>query len=363
MNYREAQLLYPQDMTNGAGTVIIDVDVQKPISRINIKFKTTKKGDAMDDAAPANIPKIELVDGSTVLHALTGRQNQALAYYSRPFAIMDHGQHNKNNSEEDHYVSDFGRWLWDEQLAFNPLQFHNPQLKISYDENLADTTVEENELSVWADIFDEKQISPLGFLMAVEQYAYTPGANNSFEIISLPSDRPIRQILVRAHQETKSPWYSIKEARLDEGTLDTIPWDYTDLEDYYRRMKGVWRRLAGGFNCGLLTGSARVFYIAATDYYATVVALGIGGSTNEMYETLLSSAGGYCSLQGSSGTQVVGEWSGYLPWHCFQFPLGKQDVIEDWYNPEGKMPRLRLRAGTGGVSGDVQVVLEELYKY
>ena len=277
---------------------------------------------------------------------------------------MDHGQHTGGNSEEDHYAIDFGRYLWDEQLAFDPPRFHNPQLKITYDENVADVTVVDNELSVWAEIFDEKQISPLGFLMAVEQYAYTPGANNSFEMISLPSDRPIRQILVRAHKETFAPWHSIKEARLDEGTLDTIPWDYTNLEDYYRRMKGVWRRLAGGFNCATRLDAGDVFYIPATDYYATVVAHGIGGTRNTIYETLLSSAGGYCSIAGSAGTQIVGEWQGYLPWHCFQFPLGKQDVIEDWYDPTGKKPRLRLRAGAAGAgTSDAQVVLEELYKY
>ncbi len=363
MKYREAQMLYPQDLTNGSGTIIIDVDVQKMISRINIKFKTTKALDYMTAPTPANIPRIELVDGSTVLHSLTGYENQALGYYSRPGAVMDHGQHTKNNSEEDHYVIDFGRYLWDEMLAFDPLRFHNPQLKITYDEDVADTSVTVNEMSVWADIFDEKVITPQGFLMAVEQYAYTPGANNSFELISLPADRPIRQMLVRAHRSTYDPWHSIKEARLDEGTLDRIPWDYTSLEDYYRRMKGVWPRLSGGFNAGLLAGSARVFYIPATDYYATVVALGIGGTAQYPYETLLSSAGGYVSMRGQAGAQVVGEWSGYMPWHCYQFPFGKQGVIDDWFDPTGKKPRLRLRAGAGATNSDVQVVLEELYKY
>jgi len=364
MNYREAQLLYPQDMTNGAGTVVVDVDVNKPISRINIKFKTTKVLDHMTDAAPANIPKIELVDGSTVLHALSGRENQALAYYSRNHPSMEHGQHLKTQSEEDHYVIDFGRWLWDELLAFDPLRFHNPQIKITYDENVADTSAEVNELAVWAEIFDEKVISPLGFLMAVEHYAYTPGALNSFELISLPSDRPIRQILVRAHDETFAPWVSVNEARLDEGTLDTIPWDYTNLEDYYRRMKGVWRPITTNFNVALAAGVARVFYIPQTDYYAHVLGEGLGGTAIEMYETLLSSAGGYCSLAGTGQGQLAGHAYGYLPWHCFQFPLGKEDVIEDWYNPEGKKPRLRLRAGAAGAgASDVQVVLEELYKY
>lgn len=361
MKYRHAQLLYPQDMTNGSGTIVIDVDVQKPISRIEARFTTTKVLEYMTAPGPANIPKIELVDGSTVLHALTGYENQALAYYSRRDISMEHGQHIGTLSEVDLYTIDFGRWLWDEILAFDPLRFHNPQLKITYDEDVADTSAVVNELEVWADIFDEKVISPMGFLMAVEQYAYTPGARYSYEMISLPSDRPIRQILVRAHQAAKEPWYNIIEARLDEGTLDRIPWDYGSMEYYYRRMKNEWHQIRTPLQVNLAAG-ARVFYIPQTDFWCSCALIGVG-ATNEAFETTASMAGGYLSLIGSGAGQMIGEARGYLPWNCFQFPFGKQDIIDDWYDPTDKKPRLRLRAGEGAENGDVQVVLEELYKY
>ncbi|KKN22376.1 hypothetical protein LCGC14_0915680 [marine sediment metagenome] len=362
MKYREAQIFYPKDVGE-KGVEIIDIDVQKPISRINIKFTTTKTLEHMTAESPANIPRIELVDGSLVLHSLTGFENQALAYYNRPHAIMDHGQHIRSNSEEDHYTIDFGRYLWDEQLAFDPLRFHNPQLKITYDEDVADTGVTANELSVWADIFDEKQVSPLGFLLAVEHYSYTCGAAASFEEISLPSDRVIRQMLVRAYRDKFEPWNAITEARLDEGTLDRIPWDYTSLENYYRRMKGVWRRLDGQLLTNLIL-TARAFWIPATDYYATFMQHGVNNSDQSAYESAVSSKGGYCQIIGTTaGKQASGSWAGYLPWHCFQFPFGKQMDIEDWFDPTGKRPRLRLRAGSGGTSGTGQVVLEELYKY
>lgn len=361
MNYRHAMLLYPQDMTNGAGTIVIDVDVHKPISRIEVRFTTTKVLEYMTAPGPANIPKIELVDGSTVLHALTGYENQALAYYSRRDISMEHGQHIGTLSEVDLYTIDFGRWLWDEILAFDPLRFHNPQLKITYDEDVADTSVEDNILEVWADIFDEKVITPQGFLMAVEHYSYTPGALNSYEMISLPSDRPIRQILIRADQEAKEPWYNISEVRLDEGTLDRIPFDYTSMEYYYRRMKNEWHQIRHPLAVNL-HAAARVFYIAPSDFWCSAHLFPVG-ATNEAFETTASMAGGYLSLQGSGAGQMAGEARGYLPWHCFQFPFGKQDIIEDWYDPTGKKPRLRIRAGTGGVNGTVQVVLEELYKY
>lgn len=363
MNYRVAQLFYPR-RPGAAGTEIIDIDVQKPISRINVKFKTTKTLEHMTAPSPANIPRIEIVDGSTVLHSLTGYENQALAYYSRPEAIMDHGQHIRTSSEEDHYTIDFGRYLWDELLAFDPLRFHNPQLKITYDEDVADTGVDDGELAVWADIFDEKAISPQGFLMAVEHYDYVPGANNAYEEISLPSDRPIRQILVRGYQENKEPWYNVAEVRFDEGTLDKVPFEYLSMENYYRRMKGIWRRLEGELLVNLLIDEARVFFIPATDYFATFLLHGVNNSGQYPYETAVSSRGGYCQIAGQATKQAHGEWLGYLPWHCFQFPLGKQDVIDDWYDPTGKKPRLRLRAGAAGAtSASIQVVLEELFKY
>jgi len=361
MNYRHAQLLYPQDLTNGSGTIIVDVDVNKPISRIEIRFKTTKVLQYMTAPGPANIPKIELVDGSTVLHGLTGYENQALAYYSRPNISMEHGQHIATLSEVDLYTIDFGRYLWDELLAFDPLRFHNPQLKITYDENVADTGASENEIEIWADIFDEKVISPIGFLMAVEHYAYTPGASGSFELITLPSDRPIRQMLVRAHYDGKEPWYNISEARLDEGTLDTIPWEYTSLEYYFRRMKNEWPQIRTAFQAAM-SAVAQVYYIPQSEYWASIALIGIGGTGNP-FETTANMAGGKVSLNGDIGVTVIGEARGWLPWSTFQFPMGKQDVIEDWYNPMDKKPRLRLRAYTGANNADVQLVLEELYKY
>jgi len=360
MNYRHALIYPPTDLTNGAGTLTLDIDIDKPISRINIRFKTSRLINSMDAPAPANIPKIELVDGSRVLHSLTGYENQALAYYNRPNIAMEHGQHVANLSEVDYYALDFGRYLWDELLAFLADRFTNPQLKITYDENVADTTCSENEIEVWADIFDEKVINPLGFLMPIEHFAYTPGTSGSYETISLPEDRPIRQILVRAHMDGREPWYNISEARFDEGTLDRIPWEYTSLEYYFRRMQAVWPMIRTPFQAVPNT-AGRTYYIPQSEYWASLNLLPASAAAT-YYEAGTGAAGGKISLKGAE-VQAIGEALGYLPWSCFQFPLGKQDVIEDWYDPAGKKPRLRLRAFTGAGNSTAQVVLEELYKY
>ncbi|MCK9598667.1 MAG: hypothetical protein M0R06_06475 [Sphaerochaeta sp.] len=360
MKYREA-LLLPAEDVGEAGVKTIDIDIDKPISRIEITFKTTKASQGMSAGAPANIPKIQLVDGSKPLHSLSGYESQALAYYSRPGRVLDHGQHISTLSEVDIYPIDFGRWLWDPLLAFDPKRFSNPQLKIQYDEDVSDTSVTENALEVWAHIFDEKDVSPMGFLSAVEHHAYTCGSENSYEHVMLPEDRPIRQMLVRAYRDGYEPWTTIDEARLDEGSLDRIPWEYNDLEMFYRRMKAVWPMIVQQFSFIADTG-ALTFYVAPTDYYSGFLGAGLAATT-ELFHSGASSKGGKLGIDASANTNALGLVFGWLPWHCYQFPMGQKDDPDDWYDPAGKKPRLRLRAGSNGTNGTGNVILEQLWKY
>lgn len=360
MKYRRSLLMAAEDL-GASGTKVIDVNIQKPISRIEVKFQTTKSKHGMDAGQPANILKVELVDGSKVLHSLNGYESQALAYYNRGKISMEHGQHLGGSSETDLYVIDFGRFLWDTELAFVPMNFSNPQLRITFDEDLSDDGVTVNECEIWADIFDLADISPIGFLAAIEHYAYTCGANNSFELIAMPEDRTYRQILLRAYLDSYEPWYVIDEARFDEGTLDNIPFDFTNLETYYRMMKSTWPMLQIPFQ-GISASGGKNFYICPTDYYANIIFGGINAAP-DTYLGAASARGGMFPSVSATNQNFWGTAIGWLPWHTFQFPMGRQDVIDDWYDPAGKKPRLRLRASTGATSGIGQVVIEELHRY
>lgn len=360
MRYRESLLLAPKDLGT-SGTETLDIKVSQPISRIVIRFKTTKAAQGMNAPAPANIPKIEIVDGSTPLVSLTGYECQALNYYNKPGVSMEHGQHINASSEVDMYHLDFGRYLWDPLLAFLPTKFLNPQLKLTWNEALADTSVTTNECEVWAEIFDEKAISPIGFLQAIEEKSYTQGASGSYEETVLPTDKLIRQMLVRGYLDGYEPWYNIAEVRLDENGLQRIPFEFTDMEYYYRRMKAVWPPIDIPFQ-GYMDAGGRTFYVPATDYWATLLVL---PNQNAGYALISgqSMKGGKASLVGTAGSNVQGKAFGYLPWHTYQFPMGLPNDIEDWYDPKGRSPRLRVRSYTGGASSTVQVVLEKLHRY
>ena len=360
MKYRMAPIFDTKDV-GASGTEVIDIDQVDIISAIDIKFRVTKATTGMHAPDVSNITKIELTDGAERLFSLTGFEAQALGYYNRPSRQMSHGQELLANSEEAHFPIDFGRWLWDPELAFDPKRHTNPQLRITYDEDVSDTNVSVNELEVNGFFFDEEPPSPRGFLSAIEEYDYTLGANNSYEAIDLPDDRVVRQVLVRAYQDGYEPWYSIKEARLDENNLGKIVFDWTNLENYYRMMKTMWPKMVYSLT-GRAEAGGTVFYVPMTDYWAAMVTQEFSAS-HEVYPSPSSIRGGKATLISASGYSFNSITEGYLPWHCYQFPMGKPMVIEDWWDPKGKHPRLRLRASTGGVSSTGQVVMEEVRPY
>jgi hypothetical protein len=334
---------------------------RKPISRIEMTYKTTKVLYPMTAPAPANIPKIELVDGSKPLHSLTGYTNQALAYYSRGKVAMEHGQHIQTLSEVDSYALDFGRYLWDPLLAFDPTKFSNPQLKISWNRALADTSVTVDSLEIWAEVFDDKPVSPVGFLSAREIWSGNFLAENSVNEILIPDDEVIRQVLVRANYAGYEPWYQVDIAKLDEAADGKVIFDYQDLEMYYRRMKSRWPMLEIPFIAEPTT-TARVFYIAPTDYWATILLTPVAAN-NYAYLSGTSARGGKADLRSNANGQYTGIAKGYLPWHTYQFPMGDQKDPADWYDATGRKPRLRLTSNTAGVSGDGAVVIETVHKY
>ena len=361
MKYRSEQILSAMSMPAASGTKVIDLLIMKPISRIEIAYQTTKVLGTNAYGVPACIPKIELTDGSKPLHSLTGYTNQALAYYSRGNVAMEHGQHIRTQEEIAIYAIDFGRFLYDPLLAFDPSRYKNPQLKITWNRIACDASVTVDKMEIMAELFDEKVPNPIGFLSAREIWSGNFLAENSVNEILLPEDEVIRQLLVRANQAAREPWYQVDIAKLDEAAGGAVIFDYIDLEKYYQRMKSRWPMIKVPF-IGGFDGATNTFYIPQTDYDAWVngLAEGADGAT---YIGAASCKGGSALIASTAGSNLVGESGGYLPWHTFQFPFGNQQDPEDWYDATGKKPRLRLTSNTGGVSGDGNVVIETIKRY
>src|SRR4030042_2741422 len=203
MNYRLAVLLSHESIAT-AGTKTIDVTLKDKISRINIQVKATNNGSAPTAHPAAILSKIEVVNGSDVLFGLSGKELLALQFFSTkrtPFCIHSYLDDVMNITAYEIY---FGRFLYDPLLALDPAKFTNLQLKITHNLAAGGSVPDAATLEVTADIFDEKAITPVGFLMAKENASSTLSASAN-EYIDLPVDYAMRQLLIMSHANDKMP--------------------------------------------------------------------------------------------------------------------------------------------------------------
>lgn len=359
MNYRTTKLLAETNYT-AAATKTIPIIVKDPISRIIIAWRVTRAGGGMDSYPHADISKIELVDGSEVLHSLSGGENQAVCIYDRKAKTMNHGQHFDSSSEYSTYGIDFGRFLYDPVFAFDPTRFNNPQLKITHSHLISDTGASSGNLEVIAQMFDEKQISPVGFLSTRQIKDFSISAAGVYDYVDLPTNLPLRALFIQGYRSAYEPWYQVIEARLNEDGEKRIPFDW-DLEDYHRIRKG-WDSPIQEQIMGVASAGGETFYTTPTDFWATLVAQ----TQNNVFDINMSGSsmkGGVATLISASASQFTGLVHGWLPNHMFHLPFGDPQDPADWYDVT-RLGSLELRVKTGtGTSGNIRTSVQQVRSY
>lgn len=241
MDYRLATI-QPRKQYTADTTEIIDIDISDPISQIVVTAEPDNNPSGANATAhPARcISKIELVDGSDVLFSLSGQETQGLDFYHNRmippnFLIYLNGMYSEMIMNMN-----FGRYLWDEELAFDPGRFTNPQLKIALDIDGGGDESDDVYLTVLAHAFDERSISPRGFLMAKEIKAWTL-ANSTHEYTDLPTDYLYKQLLLRTQRYGIGPEYQVDTVKLSEENDKRRPIDHTMFQ-ILRHLAAQWPR-------------------------------------------------------------------------------------------------------------------------
>jgi len=359
MKYRTTHILAQTTLDTEGGTETISLKVKDPISRLTLGYDVTGVDKAKIAPLAAGLTKIELVDGSDVLFSMDGYECQALAIYDRRVNTLNHGQYIIGNAIYGSFPIDFGRFLHDPELAFDPKKFDNPMLKVTYDTDACDASATVSHLEVWADCFDERTISPIGFLMSKEHWKQTITTDN-YSYVDLPLDHTIRKLLVRGFKTQQAPWYCIAQARIDEDNEKRVPFNW-DMEDYHRIMKGVWLPVIEQIVDYANENGDFDIYVTPTDYY--VVWAGLPQGSYNVW-TATYSPGGYVQRHASGTTMVSGIVYGWCPHHCIEFPFGDQRDIADWYDVALKESvRLRLKGSAETTPGVGSVVLQQLRRY
>ena len=356
--YRQATL-YPNTSAATAMTETIDLDVTDPITKIWAVFKATSAGTEQTAHPAGNVTKIEVVDGSTVIASVSGKECQALDFHNSKWMPNNYVA---DGSGVMHYATfnlNFGRFLWDTNLALDPTKFRNPQLKVTHNYQIADTSASAATLEAYALLFDEKKISPMGYLRPTSVYTYTNGASGSIESIDVPRDLPIRQMVIRSYGDGYFPWHGAYHMKISENGGARVPFDI-DTMPWLNIIKQMYPEATEGCYLDANT-TARHLYCAPTFTVKPSLIAVTAGSV--VTSTPVNSAVPLHIVVSADG-YVYGFTQGWCPHYAFPIPFGDQSDFNDWYDPRplGAL-KLDITAGGGGTSMTTALILEQLQRY
>ena len=358
MNYRLSQILASESILT-AGTKIIDVDLIDPISRIVIRVDLVNNGSTPTGHPDGVLTKIELIDGSTVLYSAVGYAAKAVDLYDSGFKHAELMDWTDNSWVTSFIALNFGRYLFDEDMGFDPTKFVNPQLKITHDYALGGCTPDAANMRIWADCFDDKHPSFKGMLLNKEHYSYTL-VSSGVTYVDLPTDYIIRKIIVQSRAADKRAQDQFYQLRLTEEFDKKIILDeYTEmLEDFTAKTYGMYQEYVAGFS----DADGRSFYITPTAEckLAAVGATIAGGAVTEQYRN-----GGYANVAVAAGGFFDGMFLGFTPHGAVPILFGKQNQIEDWWDVTRlKNARLKITAGSSvGASSTCRVMTQQYKPY
>lgn len=361
MYYRNVTLLGLSAAFSEDKTFTIDLDMSDPVSEIYLDIRATNHASAFPTVgAPLEtVTKIEIIDGSDVLYSLDGIEAEALDYYHS--GQCPRGQRNTYEflQENTHLVAlSFGRWLWDELLAFDPKKFNNPQLKVTFDYDAGGLTPTAAKLKVTAALFDEKVISPVGFLMTKEIKRWTTVAS-AHVYTDLPTDHPYRRLFLQSRKADNPPNWMLSRIKLSSDQDKKVIFDNELLE----LCSGIARENAYVVESLIASGS-----IAATHLHITPT-MDVVGVCSCMFSEVGGSEG---AIHGGDGgyagyiTEIA--WpqnitvSGMLPHATLGIPFGDQKIIEDWF-AVSNIGSLKLDVTDGVSDGTTKLFIQQLRRY
>lgn len=358
MNYRSSEILAAESIAT-VGTKTIDLNLRDPISRLSIQVKLTGNGDEPHAHPAKSISKIELVDGSNVVFSMKGIAAQALDFYDTGIEPHNALAYHNDVQAIALFNLNFGRFLFDPELALDPKKFNNLQLKISHDLANGGCHPDAAEMRIRADVFDEKVPSLRGFLCSKEHYGYALIVNG-VEYVDLPTDFAIRKLLLQTYADTKAPFEQINQIKLSEDHDKRVVYEGYQ-SDFIKHLVGLWP-LYRELLYGVTSGTAVLFFItpALWPYYAL---MSDDATAAALYGDFTS--GCRQSIKASAATPFRGVVQGFCPHGAVAYPFGIQSDLTDWWDVTrlGSV-QLKLTAGSSiEASSTAEIITQQLRPY
>jgi len=250
----------------------------------------------------------------------------------------------------------------DPLLAFDPKKFRNPQLKITIDKDGGGMNTSQVVISVFARTFDQKEITPVGFLMNKEIKDYSLGAGTR-EYTDLPTDYPYRKLLLRSQKYGSGLEHCFDEIKLSEDNDKKIPLNHK-IEEILHAITGYSKPYREWILTNAPTAGRYIYCTAG--YWPCFSATGWTPAVPSHQASVYEGDGGRAKVYKTTDAQNIQILAmGWCPHSTIEIPFGMQNEIDDWYDVTklGSL-RLNMKAGSGMSSSETcQVFLQQLRKY
>jgi hypothetical protein len=357
-NYRRATLLASKSIAT-AGTEPTEVKVKDPITDITAVVKATSAGTVMSCHPAEIVSKIEIVDGSDVIASLKGYQVQALDYYRTGKMPYNFLSDSSGTMSIVTYRLAFGRNKWDRELALDPSRFDSLMLNVTHNYRESDASASAASLEIYANVFDQRAISPVGYIRPKQHYTYTCGAEGSEQPIALPSDNFIRKALIFGRASDYFPWQVANKVRLEESGGARKPFDFT-TSAYLKEVNAEYGQAYEAANIAINSTARDVYCAPRMDVRKHFIA--------QTVTNIISTEGADKAvpfqMDITASELCEGYFMGKNPHGAFPIDFGDQNDLTDWFNaPALAKSDLIITAGSAGTNGKVDLVLEELKRY
>lgn len=360
MNHRMVTL-FAQKTYSADFTEIIDINLSDPISALVFDLQIHNSAAGSMTLHPlASIPKLEIVDGSDVLFSLTSLEADALQWYNHKGFPS-----NYNYALAGGYVCryvhlNFGRFLWDPLFAFDPSKFKNPQLKVTIDLDGGGLNPTYVKVAVHALVFDQKVITPAGFIMAKEIKSWTPGAAGH-EYTDLPTDYPYRKFLLKCQTAGTEPGQKLTNLKLSQEQDKQVIFDHQP-DDILRAIAADYPQVEESYF--FASAATQRFLMIAPTTRVTALSAEWAEAAAAHDTALYDGDGGRLKvITNAVGDNLQIDAKGWLPHGVYAIPFGDQVDPEDWFDVRNiKSLRADVNAYTAATGG-IQIFIEQLRSY
>lgn len=356
MKIREHLLVNARTMADSE-TYTKDLPANAKIMELRIRISATN-GATSNTLAKLNgmVTKIEVVDGSDVLHSLDGKEEQANNFYR-------HGQlpFQQLNSKAagvviEEFIVSFGRFRGDREFYLDTSRWKNAQLRITHALTISATAgfaTGTGALTVIAKVIEDGAPPYRGFIQSIEKKSWTTIASG-VEPTILPRDFPYQSIMVKDLETLIEPDVDLTNLKLIIDSGRWIPFDLSTaiiLADNIARYGRALQRM------NYLNDTAVTWL---SDCYGRVSAwAGAAGITGVgIVQTVIAEQ--VVLLMVTAGTSnCFINVSGHAPHSCLYLPFGDGKEVDDYLQVQG-VSLIELEATQGAAGGAGAVVANQL---